>query len=242
MGVALVAMGVAGMVSDAETAASWQRLAEEAGPSMAAQGAVASEPVWDKLAGASDECAGWLEVAGTSVDVPVMRAPEEDPDRWLYRALDGTYSETGTPFVDSRCDPGGNVLVVLGHRTLYSSYLFHDLADAFGQEAFDRLGDATWHAREGGVTTYVPLCAASVDMTDARWQRFGFAGLGDLREWLGWCVDNAGATASDADALASGAGRCLVLVTCNGRNFYPTTRTITVFVAEAVTDQEGAPE
>ena len=186
---------------------------------------------WEALLSEQPETCAWLTVAGTSVDVPVMRATAEDPERWLYRGLDGNHSDVGTPYLDYRCSPDGRAMVVYGHRTLYESYLFHDLSGAFEQSAFDGLGTATWDTPGAGSSSFEPLCAASVDMADEAWHRYAFAGAEDMREWLSWAAGASSARAEGAEALAAGAERCLVLVTCNGRLLYPSTRTVTVFVS-----------
>lgn len=230
LGVTLMAWGGLGLLDDAKTRTSFEELATATVVETSAAEKDGGRD-WEALLAAQPETCAWLTVAQTTIDVPVMRAPADDPDRWLYRGLDGTYSDVGVPYLDFRCSTDGSVMVVYGHRTLYESYLFHDLSDVFEQGAFDDVGAATWETPSGTAATFRPLCAASVHMSDARWQRFSFESPTEMRDWLTWCVDEASAKAADADTLAEGAARCLVLVTCNGRPLYPETRTVTVFVA-----------
>lgn len=229
-GTALLAWGLLALDQDRDARESFAELARATVTEPAA-GEKDNGRDWAALLAAQPETCAWLAVAGTSVDVPVMRAPADDPDRWLYRGLDGRRSDVGTPYLDWRCPPDGRVMVVYGHRTLYESYLFHDLSGAFEQGAFDALGTATWETPTGDAGVFRPLCAASAHMSDGDWQRFSFEDLAAMRGWLSWRAGTASARAADADALAGDAERCLVLVTCNGRPLYPETRTLTVFVS-----------
>ncbi len=227
VGMAVMVWGASALLADREAHQSFTELSESTVSDAPAQGRD-----WGALLAEQPETCAWLTVAGTSVDVPVMRATSDDPERWLYRGLDGGHSDVGTPYLDYRCSPDGRVMVVYGHRTLYESYLFHDLSGVYEQTAFDGLADASWETPSAGVATLEPLCAASVDMADEEWHRYAFAGVSDMREWLSWAVGASSARAEGADELAASATRALVLVTCNGALLYPSTRTVTVFVCE----------
>lgn len=234
VGLSTAALGTAAIARDGTVAASYRALARQVAPvtdeaAPADEGATSTVD-WDALLAQNASACAWLRVEGTTVDVPVLASSEQDPDAWLYTELWGQPSETGTPYLDHRCDPEGSVAVVYGHRTAYESYLFHDVSPLFGQERLDAVGAATWETR-AGATTFRPLCAASVDMSDARWQRFSFSGADELRTWLAWACEEASAVRAGAAELAAAAERALVLVTCNGRAFYPDTRTVAVFVA-----------
>lgn len=222
-----VAWGTAALSADASRERSYHELAEQVAPEDNEAGVD-----WDALRSQNADVCAWLEVDGTSVATPVVAASGDDPDHWVYRDLWGNASDTGTPYLDYRCSADGAALVVYGHRTLYASYLFHDLAGVYEQEAFDTLGTASWETPDAGETSFSPLCSASVDKADERWQRFAFTGEVEMREWLTWACDNASAVSADRENLVEDAGRVLVLVTCNGRPFYPTTRTVTVYVSE----------
>lgn len=249
LGLALAAVGALLVVKDARSAQGYRDLAAvvasgidsaaperaEAGELDATDGSSGADDAeglvdWDALLAQNAETCAWLSVANTTVDVPVLRSYAEDPERWLYRDIWGNHSDTGTPYLDHRCDPDGETLVVYGHRTLYESYLFHDISPVYQQASFDALADATWVTQESAATLS-PLCAASVSMSDPNWQRFSFGTYEEMRDWLGWAVDSASARSADADLLAASARRVLILVTCNGRTYYPTTRTIAVFVS-----------
>ena len=238
VGLSVAALGTAALARDGTTAESYRELARQVSPAAEnapeGRGAEAAEEGgvdWEVLLAQNPSAVAWLRVAGSTVDVPVLSSTEGDPEQWLYTDLWGNPSDTGTPYLDHRCQADGELMVVYGHRTAYESYLFHDVSPLWEQEALDAAGEATWETRTSGTTTFRPLCAASVRMDDARWQPFSAKGADELREWLVWAFEEADAVRSDARPLVTRASRALVLVTCNGRAFHPVTRTIAVFVA-----------
>lgn len=184
---------------------------------------------WDALASQNPSVAAWLRVEGTTVDVPVVTPPVDLPEWYLSHDFWGSPSTAGCPYLGPGCRPSDGTLIVYGHRTLYESYMFHDLADAFEPEPFSRLGSASWSTRSGQAA-FRPLCAASVRQDDQGWQRVG-GGTSELRSWLSWAVASSSASSPDAEAAIGTARRALVLVTCNGRPLHPRTRTVVVFVA-----------
>ena len=235
VGLSTAALGTAAIARDGTVAASYRELARQVTTvSDAARetGEAEEQSVnWDALLAQNESACAWLRVDGTTVDVPVVAASADDPEGWLYTDLWGQPSDTGTPYLDHRCSPAGNVAVVYGHRTAYESYLFHDVSPLFEQGELDAVGDATWLTPKDAAT-FRPLCATSVYRGDARWQRFSFPDADDLRAWLTWACGEASAVREDAPELAATAERALVLVTCNGRAFYPDTRTVALFVTD----------
>lgn len=61
------------------------------------------------------DCIGWLSIAETTIDYPVMYTPK-DPEKYLRRDFDGKYSVAGTPFLDARCDLEKGNLIIYGHN------------------------------------------------------------------------------------------------------------------------------
>ncbi len=235
VGAALLACGLAMMLTDASTERKYSELATEVRDTDAPSSddsAAGTGIDWDSLLATNGDVVGWLAVAGTSVDYPVVQSSESDPDFYLSHDLWGSSSSAGAPYLDVRSDPEGLQLTIYGHHMLYAGSMFADLAPTFAQGSFDGLGTATWTTEASGVTTFRPLCASKVDKSDQAWQQFDFTDTEELREWLAEAVGTASAVSDDADALVGGAERVLVLVTCSGRATYGArARTVTVFVS-----------
>lgn len=67
------------------------------------------------LIAANTDCIGWLSIDGTNISYPVMHTPS-DPQKYLRRSFYGKYSQSGVPFLDGRCSPNSDNLIIYGHN------------------------------------------------------------------------------------------------------------------------------
>lgn len=78
---------------------------------------------------------GWLDIPGTTVNYPVMHVPNQ-PEYYLHRAFDGSYSYSGVPFLAGECFIGCGNYIVYGHHmkngTMFAGML------SYTEEAFWR--------------------------------------------------------------------------------------------------------
>jgi len=63
----------------------------------------------------NSDCVGWLYIADTQINYPVMHTPCE-PQKYLNKNFDGAYSYSGVPFLDGRCDLESDNLILYGHN------------------------------------------------------------------------------------------------------------------------------
>lgn len=68
---------------------------------------------------------GWIRIEDTSLDYPVMFTPD-DPEYYLHRAFDKTYSSSGVPFLDVNYYDGCGNYLIYGHNMKRGS-MFADL-------------------------------------------------------------------------------------------------------------------
>lgn len=61
------------------------------------------------------DCFGWLSITGTDINYPVMHTPN-NPQKYLHKNFYGEYSQSGVPFLDSRCNSDSTNLIVYGHN------------------------------------------------------------------------------------------------------------------------------
>ena len=54
---------------------------------------------------------GWLCIPETDINYPVMHTPD-NPEKYLRRNFQGEYSESGVPFLDSRCVLDSDNLII----------------------------------------------------------------------------------------------------------------------------------
>lgn len=86
-----------------------------------------SEPLRDlsALFAQNRDCIGWLCIPDTTINYPVMRTPN-NPQKYLRRSFYGEYSQSGVPFLDSRCSLDSTNLIIYGHN-MKNGTMFSDL-------------------------------------------------------------------------------------------------------------------
>lgn len=87
---------------------------------------------WDSL---SQEVVAWVEVPGTNISQPIVKACKENPNAYLYLdALDkGNY---GTPYIDADCVTESLLVPIYGHN-MSDGGVFADFAK-YGDEEYAR--------------------------------------------------------------------------------------------------------
>ena len=74
----------------------------------------------------NNDFVGWLCIEDTNINYPVMQTPEE-PNYYLKRAFDRSYSDYGVPYVQENCALGiSDNIVIYGHNMSNGS-MFADL-------------------------------------------------------------------------------------------------------------------
>ena len=70
---------------------------------------------------------GWIEIAGTKLDYPVMFTPE-DEEKYIRKSFEGHFSIAGVPFIDKDCslDPRSDNIIIYGHN-MYDGTAFHTM-------------------------------------------------------------------------------------------------------------------
>lgn len=83
---------------------------------------------YQKLYEQNSDFAGWLTIAGTEIDYPVMQAVPESSDFYLDHNFDGTEDINGSIFLDSRNDfeKQDDNLIIYGHN-MKSGMMFGNL-------------------------------------------------------------------------------------------------------------------
>lgn len=73
----------------------------------------------------NSDCIGWIYIPGTAVNYPVMHTPS-NPQKYLRRDFYGNYSQSGVPFLDSRCNLSDTNLIIYGHN-MRNGTMFSDV-------------------------------------------------------------------------------------------------------------------
>ena len=79
---------------------------------------------------------GWIQIEGTKVDYPVMHTPD-DPEKYLYKSFNKIPTASGTPFIDAKCSPDSDNLIIYGHNikngTMFNSIIKYESIDYFNE-------------------------------------------------------------------------------------------------------------
>ena len=105
---------------------------------------------------------GWVYVADTNIDYPVMFTPD-DPEYYLHRNFERERSSAGTPFVGEGCVvPGGNSTIIYGHHmrngSMFATLLNFEDADFFNTHEIV-------FTTTQGEGTYKPIAAFHTDLS-----------------------------------------------------------------------------
>lgn len=257
-GVTSLLVGTLMLLNDARTAESYVELAQSLGPTVTDTSSVSPEqtigaidnsireelvtesttiagssiadPSWEALIAINEDTVGWLTVEGTSINLPVTQSSVDEPDFYLTHDFWNTLSTTGTPYLAAQTDPEGLVIMIFGHHTTITGFMFYDLAGCFEQKSFEDVGTAIWITPEAGSTNFEPLCSLRVASTDTTLMNFDASTEEEMRTWLTQSCTDATAVSDNYDELLATATRALILVTCTGRLYGSSSRTITIFV------------
>lgn len=71
------------------------------------------------------DCIGWLYIADTKIDYPVMHTPEE-PEKYIHRNFDCEDSSSGVPFLQGNETLDSDNLIIYGHN-MKNGTMFRDL-------------------------------------------------------------------------------------------------------------------
>lgn len=81
----------------------------------------------------NSDFAGWLHIDNTEIDYPVMYTPVE-PEYYLHRAFDKTYSQSGTPFISQNSTIDSDFFIIYGHN-MKNNTMFGTL-DHYAEKTF----------------------------------------------------------------------------------------------------------
>ena len=189
----------------------------------------AEKTSWSALTAANSDCMGWIEVENTSVSYPLVQARKDNPDYWLNHDFQGSWSNIGCPYIDSRCSLGSKHLLVFGHHVGRTGLMFGPLAKAYLQDVFSSLGDAVIRTSDGRTLRFMPLLALRVDQSFAAIQTFDWKDSASFIGWIQALEKEDGAVLNQDDAKADSIQQVLTLVTCSNDTGGMRERTLVVF-------------
>lgn len=161
------------------------------------------------------DCIGWISVADTRIDYPVMYTPQ-DPEYYLHRNFEKKDSRAGTPFLGAGSNPDDQ-------RTNSQIVYAHHMRDGsmFGElEKFNDSKFLNEHSIEyttlAGTASYQPIAAFYVDLSGGNvWEYWNSVGALDERGFDTLVSTAKQRSVADASASASYGDKLLMLSTCS---------------------------
>lgn len=131
---------------------------------------------FEKIYRKNSDFIGWISIAGTEVDYPVMQTMDNE-EYYIDRDFDGDYSSAGTLFADTSSDvakPSDNILIY-GHN-MKTGKMFHDILDYENEDFYKNNKYITFDSIHGN-GTYEVIAAFrtqiySKDYTGFRYYQF----------------------------------------------------------------------
>ena len=125
-----------------------------------------------ELISMNSECFGWISIAGTNINYPVMHTPS-NPQKYLNKNFYGEYSYSGTPFLDARCSADSTNLIIYGHH-MNNGTMFADLCNYTDYSYFSEHPTVVLETKDGGFA-YSVFSVMKVK-SDDDWYRFTTVG------------------------------------------------------------------
>ncbi len=123
--------------------------------------------IYDLLSMNTD-CFGWLSILGANINYPVMHTPN-NPQEYLHKNFYGKYSQSGVPFLDSRCNSDSTNLIMYGHN-MNNDTMFADLCNYTDYPYFTQHPTVVFETKNG-ISTYTVFAVMKVK-SDDDWYRF----------------------------------------------------------------------
>ena len=121
-----------------------------------------------ELISMNSDCFGWISIAGTNINYPVMHTPS-NPKKYLNKNFYGEYSYSGTPFLDARCSANSTNLIIYGHH-MNNGTMFADLCNYTSKSYRDEHPTIVLETK-GGAFSYSVFSVMRVK-SDDDWYKF----------------------------------------------------------------------
>ncbi len=111
----------------------------------------------------NNDCIGWICIAGTNINYPVMHTPDS-PQKYLRKDFDGQYSQSGVPFLDARCSINSGTAIIYGHN-MKNGTQFSDLKKYLNSDFRDSHSTIEFEAKNG-IRYFTVISVKKTDIYD----------------------------------------------------------------------------
>ena len=122
------------------------------------------QPLFDR----NPDCIGWVYIADTSINYPVVHTPQE-AEKYLRKNFDGAYSRSGVPFLQANQTLDSDSLIIYGHN-MQNGTMFSDLTK-YRSQAFCTAHPTIEFETARGLRCYSVYAVAQIRNNNA-WYQF----------------------------------------------------------------------
>ena len=158
---------------------------------------------------------GWISIAGTEIDYPVMQTKEE-PEFYLRRNFKKEYSLAGTPFLDAASDvalPTSNWLLY-GHN-MQDGTMFHDLLNYAEESFYRKHPTVSFETVRDGAETYEIIAAFYAEVDTEGFRYYDYAKMTTPEDYTTYVREVKAASCYDTKKTAVYGEQLLTLSTCS---------------------------
>lgn len=175
-------------------------------------------PEYERLYEANADFAGWITIAGTEIDYPVMQAVSESSDFYLNHDFNGAEDINGSIFLDSRNNlesPNDN-MIVYGHN-MKSGMMFGGLKDYLDKNYWMEHKTITFDTiYEKAVYEIIAVCLSQVAAEEAGdFRYYDFIDAGNKKAFKNYMKNVKALNIMDEPVKVSYGDKLLTLSTCN---------------------------
>lgn len=154
---------------------------------------------------------GWLTVPGTTIDYPVLRSGNTDPEYYLKRNYRGEWDANGSLFLQWNCEaPDSQNLIIYGHN-MNSGAMFGNL-ERFAATDYWREHKTIFFQTIQGTYEYEIISVMKTDVSVFPYQQAEFASEDSLLAYVGQAKILG---LFETGVSCNGTKQALTLVTCS---------------------------
>lgn len=174
-------------------------------------------PVYEQ----NSDLVGWITIDGTNINYPVMQTKDE-PDFYLKRGFDKSYSKYGVPHLQWDCDVlTSDNLVIYGHN-MKNGTMFSDLEKYANESFYKEHGYIRFDTLRDYGTYEIFAVFRTVAYSEDGFKYYGFVNFDDAEDFNGYVEKCKELSLYDTGVSAVYGDKLLTLSTCeytrtNGR-------------------------
>lgn len=195
---------------------------------------------WDYWKGINPDIIGWITIPGTTINSPILQAPDDDPTYYLKHDVYRNYNPHGAIYLDADCKDGllSKNAVIMGHHFGYDveSAPFGTIA-SYTDKGFAEEHATVYIQTPEWKRVYGVRFAQIVNGLEPT-KRTLFTDEEDYRSWYDSSRDSA-AMVLDADTEPE---QTISLVTCSYNIWVQNERTVVVTSENGTQNQAEIPE